>query len=1487
MAQIGSLEFPIRAIDESSSTIDDIARKIQDMANAMASTESLTDQQMQQVAKDIQEAYAGLDTASATHRASLAGLQQTYDELGKAMGDAFRQGSAEGDEIYRKAQMQRQAVAAQIREEKKFGQEIDNTADELAKVADAFEAKAKAVKQSENAQVSLRTQMRMVVQELADQEMAARASGGETAVQALRASEAYQALQQEAGRLSDAMGDARTQMSVFANDNAGLQGVIVGLQGMTGAMSAAQGVVGMFTEDQEKLQQVMLKVQSVMAIANGMMQVANALNKDSYFTLVILNRVKQAWAETNRQALATQEAETATLTANTAATQANAAAEAEGTAAKAAGIKGWIASKTAIATDTKTKIANSIASKAASTANKGLALSFRLVSTAIKSIPVIGWVLAGVAAVASAISLITKSSREAKKEQDELKEKITEAGAESVASLTKLSAQFTALGENMGAKQRFIEDNRAEFEKLGISVQNVVDAENVLIKNKDKFIAAQIAKASASVLYDQLKEKAKELVEAEQEYYDKQTQKRKNAVEEVEEDMQRIISQISNKTAEATGLMGRYASQAINTTRDINKKAADSAADSVATINRLSVQWQALNDDVKKQREFIAANKGEFEKLGISIRNATDAENALVKNKDKFVAAMAAKAESMAYFDTAKEKYKEFVQAQLEMEQAIAAATAEGIDWYSEDNKHRAEWIAAYSKSQKAKVEADKLITMGNEAAAKAGNDLNATGAVTGDPRWKKELEERKKEYERYTKFIRSTNATLQEVATGGEFDKLLEGGATYRQYLENQIAALQQAGEKTKDYTARLRALQDELASTEQEDILTKYKTELDKQLDAAKTQQEMLEIIAENRRKLAQGGDVALNEDKATILDQSQKEIEERERQHTQQLLSQYADYLSKRVQFEADYAENSRRLSQAVADAKTEEERRVAEEALRQLQRQQQRYASSTATGDTDYDTLLSEFKTYEAKKAEIEQDYQERINIAVGHNNQQLADDLRLKMQEELGKLAAEQVRGSDAFKRLFDTGDLDQMTTREIERLIGQVNAQIALHPEIDQASAKAITDKLKDAIAEVAKRKPFESLKQEWQDFVDGIKKGDINGTVDKLGGTLGDIAGVLDTATGALSELGVLDEDSEQTLNNITGMVSGAADIAAGIASGNWLQAIQGGVQLVTSAIKEFDTSYKEMVEKTKQHEKAMERLQNTYSRLRREVEQATGQALTAAQQQLKENLDKQIAEQQKLVNELQKQYNKDEFFGNKSEKKLEEEKELLEEEREKLQGLLDQRNDLFNEIAERALGGSSINSAIDDLVSALVDAWAQGENAVEAYGKKVKDIVKSIARNIIIQSLITPQIKRYFDEVFTPDFFELGTELQTDRLRGLMNNLIEYSDTIMGMFNGMSDEMREWLSWGNEASGLSGAIQGMSQESADVLAGQTNAMRINQATMIDIMREQLIQLSGINSGVSTIAGTVASINQRLSQQTTTTAYSDRSNGMTRMSRI
>ena len=90
-----------------------------------------------------------------------------------------------------------------------------------------------AVKKNEAAHVNLRTQVRNCVQQLAEMEQAG-----------LRGTDAYKKLQQEAGRLTDAMGDAQTQAKILAHDNAGLQGVISAVSGVAGAFSAAQGTIG-------------------------------------------------------------------------------------------------------------------------------------------------------------------------------------------------------------------------------------------------------------------------------------------------------------------------------------------------------------------------------------------------------------------------------------------------------------------------------------------------------------------------------------------------------------------------------------------------------------------------------------------------------------------------------------------------------------------------------------------------------------------------------------------------------------------------------------------------------------------------------------------------------------------------------------------------------------------------------------------------------------------------------------------------------------------------------------------------------------------------------------------------------------------------------------------------------------------------------------------------------------------------------------------
>lgn len=137
------------------------------------------------------------------------------------------------------------------------------------------------VQATEKAHVSFRTQLRNAREELIAMEQAG-----------LRGTDAYNALQQKVGELKDAMDDAQQQANVLANDEKGFQGVVSALSGVTGAMSAAQGAVGLFAGENENLNRIMLKVQSLMAITIGLQQVAQTLNKDSYFSVVLLAKGK-------------------------------------------------------------------------------------------------------------------------------------------------------------------------------------------------------------------------------------------------------------------------------------------------------------------------------------------------------------------------------------------------------------------------------------------------------------------------------------------------------------------------------------------------------------------------------------------------------------------------------------------------------------------------------------------------------------------------------------------------------------------------------------------------------------------------------------------------------------------------------------------------------------------------------------------------------------------------------------------------------------------------------------------------------------------------------------------------------------------------------------------------------------------------------------------------------------------------------------------
>lgn len=81
---------------------------------------------------------------------------------------------------------------------------------------------------------------------------------------------------------------------------------------------------------------------------------------------------------------------------------------------------------------------------------------------------------------------------------DEVLTKNTKNLGEQIATLRKLSLEWKNLGGNLKKQQQFIKDNQSEFNKLDVSINNVNQAENLLVDNTDVFIKALYARAKAT-----------------------------------------------------------------------------------------------------------------------------------------------------------------------------------------------------------------------------------------------------------------------------------------------------------------------------------------------------------------------------------------------------------------------------------------------------------------------------------------------------------------------------------------------------------------------------------------------------------------------------------------------------------------------------------------------------------------------------------------------------------------------------------------------------------------------------------------------------------------------------------------------------------------------------------------------------------------------------------------------------------------------------
>lgn len=949
-------------------------------------------------------------------------------------------------------------------------------------------------------------------------------------------------------------------------------------------------------------------------------------------------------------------------------------------------------------------------------------------------------------------------------------------------------------------------------------------------------------------------------------------------------------------------LVSKYISktrEAKKAQEEFNSKVVETAVEPIAAINELAYAWNKLGNDMNAKNKFIEDNKDRFDDLGFSIRTVKDAEDLLVANKSKFIEACLQRAKALAVQELAVEKYKEVLQAQQELEatpKAYVSKKGTYTDGYGGVVLEKSSnWQKAEAAVEKAEREYEALVRQQVEFSDKereilafigAGSEQIAEGSIaalektisalktkykeaatdtertallkqiqeqeallkkidltatdTGGDKEKdpftEKLEQRKKKYQEYANWLNSTNEDIRNSAKT-EFAGLLADGESYEAYLKNLKRELE-AFPETADRNKKISVVSNELVSIEKDTYMDGYTKSLEKQISLADTLVEKLAIIADKRKEL-ETDDSGLTKEKGAVLDTEQANIATQAQEDYAKAMRDYNDYLQSKIDAELSYQTRRRELEIAIEKETDAERKKILETQLRTLDTTQQLKQT------TDYDALVEEYKTYQQKCADISAQYDEKIALATEQKNEELVARLQEAKNKALSSAALQELQDSGAWEQLF--GNLDDLTTAQIQALIAKIEAQKAqLGVELDPKDLDVVLSKLREAKDEVQTRNPFKSLSTALKDYKKDASKANLSEVFKSVGATADLVKGSFDAVTGALSNMGLAgDEVTQQLLGDIGEMIGSAGQLATGIATGNPLGIIQGSIGLISSAFEVFNFRDRRAERAIKKHAAAVEELERVYKALEHAVDKALGESVYDNQKALINNMREQQAH-------LRAMWQEEEGKKKTDSGKVNQYKEQYEE-------LGRQIEDTIAEITE-SVTQTSAKDLATQLSDAIAEAYADGfnsDNVKNAIEKVTNQVLGNAVKNALKKQFLEQQLQSAvkqlqrdmgFDEEGGGSFDGLTPEEQQrfkDRVNSIAQGYAEALKLYEDLFKDLDDT-------GDPTTSLSGAIKGASQESIDLLAGQTNAVRVNQVQQIEVLRQQLIHLANIDGKLS-----------------------------------
>jgi DNA repair exonuclease SbcCD ATPase subunit len=1329
-------------LDAEKQGLVDLMNELNNLQRTMSGAASSLDQ--------IRVTLGQIGAACEEHEQAIAKLSAEYDRVSHAASDAFMSGR---DDDYRALQDRADAIKGEVTVRKQLLNELRNQSNALEDEAQKIEKAAQEAENAAQSHVSFRTRLREVREELMQLELA-----GDTS------SERYKQLQAQMGELSEAMDAVTTQQNMLKRGERMWDGLLSGLSGVSGAFSAAQGAVALFSGENENLQKIMLKVQSLMAVTIGLKEVQLALDKDEAFQLVTINGLKEWWNKLLAVGRGEQVASTAATVADTTATIADTAATAANTAAQQANTAAQTGNTVAQGANTVATGAQTAAAVAGTAANIGLAGAFRMVGAAIKSIPVFGWIAAALSVLVGVIVHFVSKANEGKKAAQEFYKSLAENAYKPIATIEDLSLKWNALGDDLDAKKKFIEENKAAFDELGVSINGVTDAENLLINNKQAFINAQIEKAKALVYLQQAQEKVKTLLEQEQAY---------NAMPD------NVTKTRSVKHGAGMGAYYTYEDYIVPNEAKAEAK----------------TQLDALRAEITKGFENAAtAESNGFNMLKQAGIDATK-----------------------TYADGTLGAIEQAIQVKQE---ALKNLTS------------NAEYKTAMREIEKLQKQADAIT--GRKTTTTSNKNTN-----TQDPFIEK-LNKYRSEYQRFQKWVNSGDEVLVRSANQ-EFSKLLAEGATYIDYLKNQrdqILAVDVAN-RSKEQNKQLRQLNDAIAEETRTTVLEAFNEELNAQLTNARTVLDMLNIIEQKRKELS-GDGTELDNAKADALNEAEENAQDQLRQETESLLEEYASYVEQKRRLEQQFNDDVALMMREREKATTDAQRAEIDNAIQNRTNQYNKDVRNI--GGVDYDAMLAEYGTFEERKQAIIDDYDEKRRAAQEAGNTEMVEAIDRAQAQALSKFALDELQAHPDWELMF--GDLDEISTKKLQELIDKINnldgAYLGI--EFDPKDLETLKNKIKEMQNEIRERNPFKSLISSIKEYGkaadDESKKKALTNMFESASGAIDLVGGAFDAVTSGLEKMGVtMDEQTQAIIGDIGGILDGAGQVASGIATGNPLSIIQGSVGLLSSAFDLFNSRDRKAEKSIKRHQEAIDKLKASYEQLEWAVDKALGAEVYNNQMGLIHNMEQQQEHLRGMIRDEE------------SKKKTDNGK--IQDYQNQIAELDRQIQDMYDEIANDILQTNAKDFA-STLADSLTEAFKAGEDAANAFEQTVNEVLQNAIVNQLKKKFLENQLQSALDSLYTDMGYWSGDNFIFDgltdaeiadfkaKVQAAANNYNQALDVYKDLFKDLEID-------DDSEDSLTGAVKGVTEETADIIAGQMNAIRINQMEATQVLRQSLQALNTI----------------------------------------